>query len=199
VKTYVATKNAGKLVEMQAIFAGSALELATYPHYADVAEGESSYVENALVKARALAAQLREAGIHDAAVLADDSGIEVEAMQNRPGVLSARYAGEHATWPERLALMLGELRDAGDGERAARFVCVMALALPGGRELIGRGTVEGVIARDGRGTAGFGYDPIFFYPPRGVTFAELSAQEKNAVSHRRRAAEAVLEALKGDG
>jgi XTP/dITP diphosphohydrolase len=194
VKTYVATKNVGKLVEMQAILAGSALELATYPEYVDVIEGESSYVDNALLKARALAAQLREAGI-SAAVLADDSGIEVEAMGNRPGVLSARYAGEETAWPQRLTAMLDEIRETPDEARDGRFVCVMALVLPDGVEIVGKGIVEGTIVREPHGTAGFGYDPIFYYPPRGCTFAELSAQEKNLVSHRRRAADALLASL----
>jgi XTP/dITP diphosphohydrolase len=193
-KTYVATKNQGKLVEMQAILDGSPLELETYPDYVDVIEGESSYVDNALLKARALIGQLRDAGI-SAAVLADDSGIEVEAMGNRPGVLSARYAGEDASWPQRLAMMLHELRDTPEELRDGRFVCVMALVLPGGQELTGRGIVDGIIAREAHGSAGFGYDPIFFYPPRGCTFAELTAQEKNQVSHRRRAAGALLASL----
>jgi XTP/dITP diphosphohydrolase len=193
-KTYVATKNLGKLAEMTAIFEGSPLVLDTYPDYLDVIEGESSYVDNALLKARALYRQLRDAGI-SAAVLADDSGIEVEAMGNRPGVLSARYAGEDASWPQRLALMLNELRDTPDERRDGRFVCAMALVLPDGEELTGKGIVEGIIAREAHGSAGFGYDPIFFYPPRGCTFSELSAQEKNQVSHRRRAAGALLASL----
>jgi XTP/dITP diphosphohydrolase len=193
-KTYVATKNHGKLVEMQAILAGSPLELETYRDYRDVVEGESSYVDNALLKARGLAGQLREAGI-SAAVLADDSGIEVEAMGNRPGVLSARYAGEDASWTQRLALMLNELRDTPDERRDGRFVCVMALVLPDSSEVIAKGIVEGIIAREAHGSAGFGYDPIFFFPPRGCTFAELTAQEKNLVSHRRHAAEALLASL----
>jgi XTP/dITP diphosphohydrolase len=193
-KTFVATKNQGKLVEMQAIFEGSPLQLETYANYADVIEGEDSYVDNALLKARALARQLRDGGI-SAAVLADDSGIEVEAMENRPGVLSARYGGEDASWASRLALMLDELRDTPDDRRDGRFVCVMALVLPGGEELTGMGIVEGIVAREARGVAGFGYDPIFFYPPRGCTFGELSAQEKNQVSHRRRAAGALLASL----
>ena len=171
--TYVATRNEGKLVEIRAIFAGAPLEIATYPPYRDVVEGETSYVDNALLKARALADQLREAGIAGAAVLADDSGIEVEAMGNRPGVLSARYAGEGASWDERLAMMLGELRDVPDARRGGRFVCVMALVLPDGRELTGTGVVEGRIARDVDGAGGFGYDPIFYYPPRDCTFAQL--------------------------
>jgi XTP/dITP diphosphohydrolase len=179
---------------MQAILEGSPLELATYPDYVDVIEGESSYVDNALLKARALFRQLRDAGI-SAAVLADDSGIEVAAMGNRPGVLSARYAGVDASWPQRLALMLSELRDSPEELRDARFVCVVALVLPDGEEFTGKGIVEGIIAREAHGSAGFGYDPIFFYPPRGCTFAELTALEKNQVSHRRRAADALLASL----
>jgi XTP/dITP diphosphohydrolase len=193
-KTFVATKNVGKLVEMQAILAGSPLELQTYPDYVDVIEGESSYVENALLKARALASQLRDAGL-SAAVLADDSGIEVEAMDDRPGVLSARYAGEDATWERRLGLMLHELRDTPAEKRDGRFVCVMALVLPDGQEIIAKGIVEGIIAREAHGGAGFGYDPIFYYPPLACTFAELTAEEKNRVSHRRRAADALLASL----
>jgi len=99
-KTFVATKNLGKLDEMKAIFAGSPLELDTYPLYADVAEGAESYAENAALKARALFKQLQDAGIR-AAVIADDSGIEVAALDGRPGVLSARYGGPDATWPQR--------------------------------------------------------------------------------------------------
>lgn len=193
-KTYVATKNLGKLDEMRAIFRGSSLELATYDAYADVEEGEADYVENALLKARALQAQLRAAGEH-AAVLADDSGIEVEALDNRPGVLSARYAGEDATWAQRRATLLGEMNGVHDIERNARFVCVMALLLPDGEELIGEGIVDGRITTEERGVGGFGYDPIFFYPPSHKTFAELPTATKNHLSHRARAAEALLRAL----
>ena len=193
-KTYVATKNLGKLDEMRAIFRGSTLELATYDAYADVEEGEADYVENALLKARSLQAQLRAAG-ENAAVLADDSGIEVEALDNRPGVLSARYAGEDATWAQRRATLLGEMDGVHEIERNARFVCVMALLLPDGEELIGEGIVDGRITTEERGVGGFGYDPIFFYPPSHKTFAELPAATKNHLSHRARAAEALLRAL----
>jgi len=194
VKTYVASKNAGKLVEMRAIFAGSALDLDTYEQYRDVEEGSSSYIDNALLKARSLAEQLHAAGIQ-AAVLSDDSGIEVDAMDRRPGVLSARYAGAGATWTQRLALMLEELRGVPDAARTARFVCAMALVLPGGAELVATGIVEGVVAHEEHGVRGFGYDPIFYFPPRDCTFAELAADEKNALSHRRRAADALLTTL----
>jgi len=196
--TYVATKNAGKLAEMRAIFAGSPLDLHTYPQYADVAEGETRYTDNALLKARALASQLREAHL-EAAVLSDDSGIEVAGMDGRPGVLSARYAGEDATWERRLQCMLDEVDGVVGEGRAGRFVCVMALVLPGGEEFVATGTVDGSIALEPHGAGGFGYDPIFFHAPSGRTFAELTAQEKNAVSHRRRAADALLAALAARG
>ncbi len=193
-KTFVATKNSGKLAEMRAIFAGSPLELETYDGYHDVEEGDASYVDNALLKARALAAQLRAAGI-EAAVLADDSGIEVDALAGRPGVLSARYAGVATPWPQRLATMLEELEGVPDAARGGRFVCAMALVRSDGTEIVATGIVEGTIAREPHGSGGFGYDPIFFYEPRGRTFAEITATEKNALSHRRRAADALLAQL----
>ncbi len=179
---------------MRAIFHASPLELELYPGYVDVEEGAASYVENALLKARALQAQLRAAGV-TAAVLADDSGLEVEALDNRPGVLSARYAGEDATWAERRAELLRELDGVHHVERVAHFVCVMALLLPSGEELIGEGVVDGYVTTEEHGEHGFGYDPIFFYPPSERTFAELPTARKNRLSHRARAAQALLDAL----
>jgi XTP/dITP diphosphohydrolase len=194
VKTYVATKNDGKLRELRELFANSKLELETFVAYAAVEEVASSYVGNAMLKARALQQQLRSGGV-EAAVLADDSGLEVDALGGRPGVLSARYAGLHSSWTQRREAMLEELKGVADDDRTARFVCVMALLLPYGAPHVGMGTVEGLITTREIGKQGFGYDPIFFYPPAGKTFAELTAEEKNAVSHRRRAADAVLAAL----
>ncbi|MDE2481469.1 MAG: RdgB/HAM1 family non-canonical purine NTP pyrophosphatase [bacterium] len=193
-KTYVATKNAGKLAELVAIFAGRHLDLATYDGYADVAEGEAGYVENARLKAHALMGQLREAGI-DAAVLADDSGLEVDALDGRPGVLSARYAGANATWPQRRAALCRELDGLHESERGAHFVSVLVLLLPTGEEIVAEGIVNGRITEGEHGEHGFGYDPIFFYPPSRRTFAQMTDAEKNRLSHRRRAADALLEAL----
>ena len=192
-RAFAASKNAGKLREMRAIFDGSVLEVEEYPEYADVVEDAETYEGNALLKARSLAAQLREAG-ESAAVLADDSGLEVEALGGRPGIYSARYAAG-ASWPQRRAVLLREVDGAAGAERAARFVCAMALVLAKDREIVVRATVDGVLADAERGDGGFGYDPIFFYPPCGCTFAELSEAEKNSVSHRRRAADALLAAL----
>ncbi|HTV91553.1 MAG TPA: non-canonical purine NTP pyrophosphatase [Verrucomicrobiae bacterium] len=192
--TYLATKNEGKLAEIRTMLGDSPLELRTYAAYRDPEEGHESYIDNALLKARALRSQLRDAGITDAAVLADDSGIELDALGGAPGVDSAVYAGASATWPQRLSTMMREV-EAHGGERGARFVCVMALILPDGREIIAQGDVRGEIAPELRGENGFGYDPLFYYPPIGKTFGQIPEREKNELSHRGRAARALLEAL----
>ncbi len=193
-KTYLATKNAGKLGEIRNMLSGSPIDLDTYEGYADPEEGEESYVSNALLKARALREQLVRAGIR-AAVLADDSGIELDALDGAPGVLSARYAGETTAWPQRLETMMNEVRGLPEDRRGARFVCVMALILPDGQEIVVQGDVRGRITTELHGSNGFGYDPIFFYPPIGKTFGEIPEPEKNQLSHRGRAARALLEAL----
>lgn len=190
-RVFVATKNAGKLAELQAVFADSRLELGTFDSYRDVVEGETSFEDNALLKAQALWAQLRDAGIK-AAVLADDSGLEVDALNGRPGVLSARYAGEGATWAQRREALLAEMGNVPDERRTARFVCVIVLILPDGTSHVERGKVEGYITSEERGRHGFGYDPIFV--PNGETqsFAEMNEEKKNGISHRRRAADQLL-------
>jgi XTP/dITP diphosphohydrolase len=149
VKTYVATKNEGKLRELRALFAGSELELDVYPEYVEVEETGDDYAANALIKARGLRGQLAPSG-DSTAVLADDSGIEVEALGGRPGVLSARYAGG-VSWPERRGKMLGEMRDVPEVQRGAKFVCAMVLVGPDGRQVASRGEVEGVVARHEEG------------------------------------------------
>lgn len=194
-KTFVATKNLGKLEEMKAIFAGSELELDTYPLYAEAPENEDNYAGNAESKAKALYAQLREAGVRGA-VLSDDSGIEVAALGGRPGVLSARYGGKEITWPQRREKLLAEMQRVPDGERAAKFCCAMLLILEDGKQFAGYGEVEGAITREEGGRFGFGYDPVFFYPPAGKTFAQIPEDEKNRISHRFRAAQALLAALR---
>jgi XTP/dITP diphosphohydrolase len=196
-KTYLASTNAGKLRELEAILTDSELELVTYPEYRETAEDAPSYIGNAILKARALAEQLREAGV-EAAVLADDSGIEVDALGGRPGLRSARYAGPESGWPQRRALLLSELQGVPDLLRTARFICVMALLVPGHELLTSLGVVEGYILGAERGNGGFGYDPLFLYPAAGRSFAELDPPQKNAVSHRRRAAEALLAALRSE-
>ena len=198
VKAYVATHNAGKLRELQAIFAGSSLRLTKPRKYADVLETAETYAGNALLKAQALAAMLRERGA-DENVLADDSGLEVAALDGRPGIMSARYGGPNLAWPQRRAALLGELRGVPPFLRHARFVCALALLAPGREPITVTGEVEGFVLETEAGSGGFGYDPLFLYPPYGRSFATLTEKEKNAVSHRRRAADALLEALRARG
>ncbi|MHB8462471.1 MAG: non-canonical purine NTP pyrophosphatase [Vulcanimicrobiaceae bacterium] len=193
--TYVATQNAGKLAEMEAVFASSPLQLRAFPGYRAVEEGALSYLENAQIKARTLHAELRESGIV-ANVIADDSGMEVDALGGRPGVLSARYGGETATWAQRIALLLEELHGVPFERRTARFVSAITLKTDSGREFHGTGDIHGHIAGSAFGGAGFGYDPIFIPLGQQRTFAEYSFAEKNALSHRRRAADALLGAMR---
>jgi XTP/dITP diphosphohydrolase len=194
VNVYVATKNAGKLREMAALFAGAPFTLATYDGYEAPAEGDASYADNAALKARALWKELRDSG-RPAAVLADDSGLEVYALDRRPGVLTAEYGGQGLEWSERRRLLLAELAAGGAEDRRARFVCVLHFIDRDGREFATMGTVDGVIAPEDRGAAGFSFDPLFLYAPAGRTFAELSEEEKNRVSHRAIAAAGLLAAL----
>jgi XTP/dITP diphosphohydrolase len=162
-----------------------------YAAYAQPAEGDTSYADNAALKARALAVQLRAAGI-SGAVLSDDSGLEVTALGARPGVLSARYGGAAATWAERRRQLLAELAATSSRDRSARFVCAMHFVAEDGWEAAASGALDGEIAPYERGEAGFSYDALFVYPPLGKTFGESTAEEKNAVSHRSLAARALL-------
>jgi len=178
----VATRNAGKLRELLALWGEELpLLLAPGPEYGDVVETASTYEANALLKARALA--LARGG----PALADDSGIEVEALGWGPGVLSARTPSVASTWQERNAHIIAACDAAGDPLRRARFVCVCALVVPGVEPVVARGEVEGSIALEAAGDAGFGYDPIFVYPPFGMTFAQAGDERKHSVSHRGRA------------
>lgn len=198
IRTFVATKNLGKLAEMRAIFSDSELELETYPLYAAAEENADNYAGNAHAKAMALHGQLREAGVLGA-VLADDSGIEVRALGGRPGIYSARYGGTDISWPDRREKLLGELAGVPEEARAAKFCCAMALVLESGETYDGYGEVEGCVTGEEHGRFGFGYDPVFYFPPKGATFAEISEEEKNRISHRARAANALLEALGSRG
>jgi len=177
----LATANRAKARELQALLGGIpylVLDLSDFPLLTLPAEGEESYEDNALLKARAVAGATRTLA------LADDSGIEVDAFGGRPGVLSARYGGEGLNDEDRWRLMLRELRDVPPTQRTARYRCVVALCSPDGREATTEGVVDGLILDAPRGDGGFGYDPIFYYPPLDATFAEVTAEAKHAVSHR---------------
>ncbi|MGH7756412.1 MAG: RdgB/HAM1 family non-canonical purine NTP pyrophosphatase, partial [Vulcanimicrobiaceae bacterium] len=179
---FVATTNRGKLAELRAMLDPVGWQLELFADYIEPVEGEESYAANAAIKARALAAQLR-AGGDRTAVIADDSGLEVSALDGRPGVRSARYGGD-ASWGERRRLLLAELTAAASRDRSARFVCAIHFVDETGVQTQAIGEVRGRIAVGERGAAGFSYDAIFELPERGLTFAELDAREKNALSHR---------------
>jgi XTP/dITP diphosphohydrolase len=190
-RVYVATKNHGKLQEMEQLFAGSSFELATYEGYEDPMEGDVSYADNAALKARALHAQLARAG-ESASVMADDSGLEVYALEHRPGVLTAYYGGVDLPWSERRRKLIDELAASGSENRRARFVCALHFIDERGREFATMATVDGEVATEERGELGFSFDAIFVHPATGKTFGELTAQEKNHISHRALAAAGLI-------
>ncbi len=182
----IATHNRGKLIEYQQLFAGLPLDLATLDDVGirnDIEENGATFAENARLKAVAYARQSR------LLTLADDSGLEVDALNGEPGVYSKRYAGEHATDAERNQFLLEKLRGVPPEQRTARFRCAIALAQPDGEVWETSGTCEGEILSAPRGTHGFGYDPVFLFPALGKTMAELPTEEKNRISHRARAGE----------
>ena len=188
----VATGNPGKVRELSALLAGIPFEirtLADYPGFVMPEETGTTYEANALIKARAASAHTRELA------LGDDSGIEVAALDGRPGVRSARFGGPGLDDRGRVAHLLALIAGVPDEARAARFVCVIALVRPDGREMLVEGACDGLITRAPRGAGGFGYDPVFFYPPLDGTFGELSEAQKAVVSHRGRAAAAARAAL----
>jgi XTP/dITP diphosphohydrolase len=179
----LATRNPGKLRELDRILS-SQIRLAgleDFPGAPDVPETGATFEENALLKARAIAAHTGLAAV------ADDSGLCVDAMNGMPGVLSARWAGGHGDDQANLDLLLAQIADVPDARRGARFVCAAALVAPGGREWVVTGTVEGRLIRAPRGSGGFGYDPIFVPDGFAQTTAEMTAEAKNAISHRGRA------------
>jgi XTP/dITP diphosphohydrolase len=179
------TRNAGKVREIETILAGIQWRMRSLREFANVgvaAETAPTYMENAIAKAQFYA---RETGL---CALADDSGLEVEALNGAPGVFSARYAGVGASDADRRALLLAELAQTPPENRRARFICVVAIAAPDGAVLnTSEGVCEGTIIFEERGTNGFGYDPLFVPEGFEQTFAELSDSIKNRISHRARA------------
>ncbi len=185
----IATNNAGKMRELTGLLADLPIrlrQLSEFPHITEVEETGKTFADNALLKARLYSEQT------NLWTLADDSGLEVDALNGAPGVLSARYAGPHATDEERNAHLLAELSLTGDERRAARFTCAIALYDPStGATEIFNGTCEGQIAKHPRGHNGFGYDPLFVPNGYAHTFGQLSQTVKQQISHRARALAAV--------
>ena len=185
----LATANPGKARELQALLANPLVRFRTtqdFPGHPEVEETGDTYAHNATLKARVWA---ERTGL---ITLADDSGLEVAAMDGRPGVHSSRYA---ATNDARIAGILQELEGVAEPRRLARFVCVMALVHPNGSVWLRRGQCEGRIALAPSGAGGFGYDPIFLLPDRGQTMADISEHDKNHISHRGRAARAMAQVI----
>ena len=188
----LATRNRHKVEELVAILGHLGITLRTldeFPDAPDVAEDGNSCEANGVKKARAIA---EFTGLP---AVADDTGLEVDALGGRPGVYAARYAGEDATYEDNCRKLLRELTGVPCEQRTARFLTVAAIALPSGGVRVVHGTLEGVIAEEARGTLGFGYDPVFLIPELGKTLAQLSADQKNTISHRAKAFAKVREIL----
>ena len=184
VRLLLASSNAGKLREYRAIAGGQSIEVDSLPRFRDLptfAEDAPTFAENAAGKT------LHYSGFSEEIVFADDSGLVVPALDGAPGVHSARYAGPDANDADRIAKLLCEMRGMTGETRRARFVCVVAAARQGRMLAVLSDSADGVITNEPRGKSGFGYDPIFYFPDRAKTFAELSEAEKNEVSHRGKA------------
>ncbi len=191
----VATTNAGKLAEIEAVLKDlpiQVLSLSALSGWPKIVEDGKTFEENALKKARTLA------DLSGYLTLADDSGLEVDALDGAPGILSARYSGENANDARNNEKLLQVLAGLPQEKRGARFVCVIVLCNPissDGRERVFRGECEGWIAFEPKGENGFGYDPLFFYPPLGKTFAEIDRETKGRFSHRGMALARLKQAL----
>ena len=196
-KVVLASKNQHKLVEISKITEKFGIELVLQSELGvdiDVEETGATFEENSYQKAEAV---MKATGLP---ALADDSGIAVDALNGEPGIYSARYGFDESLddWG-RLELLLKNTEHVPDGQRQAQFVCVITLVTPAGQVVQARGEIHGELTREARGENGFGYDPIFFYPPLGKTTAELSSEEKNQVSHRANALKLFYEKMKEAG
>lgn len=187
-----ATGNVGKMREIRMIMEDMGMEILSMKEIGinpDIVEDGTTFTENAIIKAKAVAA------LTDAIVLADDSGLEIDALNKEPGIYSARYMGEDTSYRIKNANLIERLEGVPDEKRTARFVCAIAAVLPNGELLTTLGTVEGRIGYEEKGANGFGYDPIFFLPEFGCTSAELTDEQKNEISHRGKALRAMKELL----
>lgn len=187
-----ATGNAGKLREIREIMDGTGVEVLSMKEagiFVDVVEDGTTFEENALIKAKAIAEHT------DAIVLADDSGLEVDYLDKAPGVFSARFMGEDTSYDIKNQAIIDKLEGVPKELRTARFVCVIAAVLPDGRSMTTRQTMEGYIGYHAEGENGFGYDPIFMLDEYGCSSAAISREEKNAISHRGKALRAMKDML----
>lgn len=192
-KVVLATRNKGKVKEFNKLFAElgwEGISLDAFEGVPEVVEDGDTFEANALKKAVTISTYLNMPAV------GDDSGLEVDALGGRPGVYSARYSGENASDEANWRKLLGELADVPDEQRTARFRCVLALVEPGREPVVAAGSCEGVIAREPKGTNGFGYDPVFYLPQQKKMMAELTSEDKNQISHRAMAMQNLLTTLK---
>ena len=196
-KVVLASKNAHKLEEISKITERFGIELVLQSQLGidiDVEENGTTFEENSFIKAEAV---MKASGLP---ALADDSGIAVDALNGEPGIYSARYGFDESLddWG-RLQLLLKNMENVPDGQRQAKFVCVITMVTPEGETIQARGEIHGQLLREAKGRNGFGYDPIFYYPPLGMTTAQMSTADKNQVSHRANALRVFYDKLKEAG
>lgn len=191
-KIIFATTNDGKLKEIKLILQDLNYDIISMKEAGlniDIVEDGQTFEENAIIKAKTIMELTGEI------VLADDSGLEVDALNKEPGIYSARYLGSETPYSTKNQYIIDKLKDKVNEERSARFVCVIALAYPSGEIITRRATIEGIIADKEAGTNGFGYDPIFYIPEYNCTSSELTLDQKNKISHRGLALEAIKEVI----
>lgn len=191
-KIIFATGNQHKMEEIKSIMADLPYEILSMKEAGisiDIEENGTTFEENSLIKARAIMNIAKEI------VLADDSGLEVDALNKEPGIYSSRYLGEDTPYEVKNQEIIKRLEGVEEEKRTARFVCAVAAVFPDGREVVKRGTVEGIIGYEAKGENGFGYDPIFIPENSEKTLAQFSSEEKNQISHRKRALEQMKEKL----
>ena len=195
-KLILATSNKDKAREIAEILSDTPFVVTTMKEEGydpDIVEDGKTFEENALIKARTV-----HALAEGAYVMADDSGLCIDALDGAPGIYSARFCGEDSTYPEKFAKIFEMLKDVPEEKRTAKFVCSIAVVRPDGSEFTVRGEVCGVLHEKPMGDGGFGYDPIFYVPEFGMTTAQMTKEQKNSISHRGKASRAMAEMLKAD-
>ncbi|MBQ1744946.1 MAG: RdgB/HAM1 family non-canonical purine NTP pyrophosphatase [Clostridiales bacterium] len=192
----LATSNKDKAREIAEILDGTPFVVTTMKEEGfdpDIVEDGKTFEENALIKARAVHSLAK-----GAYVMADDSGLCIDALDGAPGIYSARFCGEDSTYPEKFAKIFEMLKDVPEEKRTAKFVCSIAVVRPDGSEFTVRGEICGVLHEKPMGDGGFGYDPIFYVPEFGMTTAQMTKEQKNSISHRGKASRAMAEKLKAE-
>jgi len=195
-KLILATSNKDKAREIAEILSDTPFVVTTMKEEGydpDIVEDGKTFEENALIKARTV-----HALAEGAYVMADDSGLCIDALDGAPGIYSARFCGEDSTYPEKFAKIFEMLKDVPEEKRTAKFVCSIAVVRPDGSEFTVRGEICGVLHEKPMGDGGFGYDPIFYVPEFGMTTAQMTKEQKNSISHRGKASRAMAEKLKAD-